>query len=404
MMKKVGVFACLAALILVLGCFTLAEAETSGSCGTGVTWVLDNNGFLTISGNGGMTSHPWTASEVKQVVIEQGVTSIGEYAFRNCSSLTSITIPESVTSIGIGAFFGCSSLTSITIPEGVTSIGSYAFCGLSSLTSIAIPEGVTSIGTYAFDGCSSLTSITIPESVTSIGEYTFGGCSSLTSITIPESVTSIGVYAFYKCSSLTSITIPESVTLIGERAFYDCPAIKYVRTDANAAKVLSKAGYSYRITGERYSLIYLYSGDNITGKAIYSVDRDIVSLTIPEGVTSIGGSAFRDCSRLTSITLPKSVTSIGGSAFMNCSSLTSITIPESVTSIGVYAFYYCSRLKKICFLNQSTEPISIAGDAFYSGMVYDLWPTIYCYEYSYIDSWATREFQTVYLDTVTIQS
>ena len=154
------------------------------------------------------------------------VTSIGDSAFRDCSSLTSVTIGNSVTSIGDWAFSGCSSLTSVTIGSGVTSIGSSAFENCSSLTSVTIPDSVTSIGNRAFSGCSSLTSITIPNSVTSIGDGAFENCSSLTSVTIPNSVTSIGVEAFFACSSLTSVTIPNSVTSIGDSAFYICSSLK----------------------------------------------------------------------------------------------------------------------------------------------------------------------------------
>ncbi len=150
-----------------------------------------------------------TASNTTEIVIADTyngllVTSIGDYAFDNCSGLTSITIPNSVTWIVDYAFFGCSSLTSITIPDSVTDIGRYAFSGCSGLTSITIPDSVTNIGKYAFSGCSGLTSITIPNSITNIGEYSaFYGCSSLKSITIPKGVTSIGYRAFYGCNNLT---------------------------------------------------------------------------------------------------------------------------------------------------------------------------------------------------------
>ena len=164
-------------------------------------------------------------SRLTSVTIPDSVTSIGESAFRNCSSLTSITIPDSVTSIGYGVFYGCSNLTSITIPDSVTTIGKGAFSGCKSLTSITIPDSVTSIGDSAFSGCSSLTSITIPESVTTIESRAFSGCSSLTSITIPDSVTSIEYAAFRDCSSLKSITIPDSVTTIREWAFYNCSSL-----------------------------------------------------------------------------------------------------------------------------------------------------------------------------------
>ena len=136
---------------------------------------------------------------IQKVEIGDSVTSIGNYAFYNCYSLSSITIPDSVTSIGSNAFSSCYSLSSITIPDSVTSIGSNAFSNCYSLSSITIPNSVTSIDSYAFAYCRSLSSITIPDSVTSIGNYAFSNCSSLPSITIPNSVTSIGGNAFTNC-------------------------------------------------------------------------------------------------------------------------------------------------------------------------------------------------------------
>ena len=262
-----------------------------------LTWTLDANGTLTISGTGTMKDYDYNNnpspaynnSNVKKIVIEDGVTSIGKSAFSDCSNLTSITIPNSVTSIGDFAFYYCTSLTTITIPDNVTSIGESAFRFCSSLTSITIPDGVTSIGNAAFS-YTGLKSITIPDSVTSIGKFAFYNCTSLTSITIPDGVTSIGESAFLSCSSLTSITIPDSVTSIGESAFYGCSSL--------------------------------------------------TSITIPDSVTSIGNSAFSYCSRLTSIMIPDSVTSIGDYAFRNCSSLKTISL-----SCG-------SALKKSDFGNQ----------------------------------------------------
>ena len=142
---------------------------------------------------------------VKNVILPESLTSIGDNAFTYCRGLTSITIPDSVTSIGYRAFHACSGLTSITIPDSVTSIGHEAFSGCSKLTSVIIGNGVTSIGDSAFESCFNLASITIPDSVTSIGSSTFSGCKSLTSITIPDSVTSIGESAFRGCSGLTSV-------------------------------------------------------------------------------------------------------------------------------------------------------------------------------------------------------
>ena len=222
---------------------------------------------------------------------------LGDYAFVDCSGLTSMTIPSGVTSIGEGTFCDCSSLTSLTIPSGVTSISDYAFSGCSGLTSLTIPSGVTSIGDYVFYDCSGLTSLTLPSSVTSIGREAFRSCSGLTSLTIPSCVTEIGESAFDGCSGLTSLTIPSSVTWIGWGAFSGCSGL--------------------------------------------------TSLTIPSGVTSIGDWAFRGCSGLTSLTIPSGVTEIGESAFEGCSGLTSLTIPSGVTSIGKWAFADCSGLTSI---------------------------------------------------------
>ena len=248
-----------------------------------LTWKLDADGTLTISGTGAMKNYNNTDnlspvyknSSVKKVVIEDGVTNIGERAFYDCSSLTSITIPDSVTSIGTSAFNGCISLPSITLPDSVTSIGNFAFEWCSGLSSITLSNNITSIGDFAFHGCP-LTSITIPDSVTSIGEMAFHSCSNLKSITIPDSVTSIESAVFYNCTSLTSITIPDSVTSIGEYTFSEC--------------------------------------SSLTG------------ITIPDSVTSIGRYAFSECSSLTGITIPDSVTSIGYAVFEKCTNLQTISL------------------------------------------------------------------------------
>ena len=216
-----------------------------------LTWKLDADGTLTISGTGAMKDYdyynnPSPASQkkdsVKKVVIEDGVTSIRNSAFYDCNSLTSITIPNSVTSIGAYAFSNCYYLTNITIPNSVTSIENYAFRACSSLTSITIPDSVTSIGALAFYDCDSLTSITISNSVTSIGERAFAYCSSLTSITIPDSVTSIGAYAFSDCWDLTSITIPDSVTTIGESAFNACSSLTTISLSCKSSLKRSDFG------------------------------------------------------------------------------------------------------------------------------------------------------------------
>ena len=196
-------------------CDTVVEKGYTYWIEDNLTWKLYEDGTLNISGTGAMKDYnaddnpspAYNNSKVKKIVIEKGVTSVGDYAFRSCNNLTSIMISNSVTSIGNYAFFYCTSLTSITIPDSVTNIGNYAFAGCKDLTSITIPDSVTSIGNYAFYNCSSLTSITIPDSVTSIGNSAFVGCKNLTSITIPDSVTSIGESTFKYCSNLKTISL-----------------------------------------------------------------------------------------------------------------------------------------------------------------------------------------------------
>ena len=391
----------------------IASAATSGTCGDNLTWKLDN-GTLTISGTGEMKNYsgnlnqsaPWHSNikSIKSVVIEKGVTNIGDYAFSwcnsltsitipnsvisigrdafdNCSSLTSITIPNSITSIGYGAFEACSGLTSVTIPNSLTSISDSVFSRCDSLTSITIPSSVTSIGTGTFNFCSSLTSIIIPNSITSIGQAVFSNCSSLTNITIPNSVTYIGAYAFSSCSSLTNITIlnsvtriepyafsncssltnitiPNSVTFIGEDAFNNCSSLENIKVDDKNKYYSSIGGNLYNsdktkliqyAIGKNDKIFNIPIGVTSIGKDAFSNCSSLTSITIPNSVTSIGFGTFENCSNLTSITIPNSVTSIGFGTFENCSNLTSITIPNSMTSIGYKAFKDCSSLKDVYY-------------------------------------------------------
>ena len=316
--------AMLLSIVSVVDFSAFADVKT-GSCGDNVTYSLDTEtGLLTIGGTGKMTDYssedsPYENFDIKSVIIESGVTSIGNYSFSACTSLTSITIPNSVTSIGYGVFQNCTSLTSVTIPNSVTSIGDSAFSDCTNLTNITIPNSVTSIGYNAFSDCTNLTNITIPNSVTSIGDSAFEDCTSLISVTIPNSVTSIDCGVFRGCTSLTSVTIPDSVTSISDYAFNDCTSL--------------------------------------------------TSVTIPNSVTSIGSGVFDGCRSLTSVTIPDSVTNIDYQAFYHCTSLTSVTIPNSVTSIGDYAFSGCYFTSKNFVnnsnveLNDSSKPTIVDTDA-----------------------------------------
>jgi hypothetical protein len=314
--------------------------------------------------------------------------SIGNYAFHNCSSLTSLSIPNTVTSIGDSVFSGCISLneiyinsieawckipfasgyanpltyakklylnnelvTNLVIPDSVTSIASYAFDNCSSLTSVTIGSGVTSIGDHAFDGCSGLISVTIGDGVSAIGKCAFYNCNSLVEVSILGGVTSIGSSAFSYCSSLTEVTIPNSVTSIGSHAFDNCSSL----TNISIPNSVTTIGESTFSGCSGLTEITIPSGVTSIGSSAFSGCSSLTSLTIPSGVTSIGSSAFSGCSSLTSLTIPSGVTSIGMSAFSGCSSLTEVTIPNNVTSIGEYAFSDCSSLVSVTIANSVTS-------------------------------------------------
>ena len=222
----------------------IAHADKNGTCGENLTWTLnESTGTLTIEGSGAMedygrSGYPWYGyrEKISTVVIGDGVTNIGSFAFYKCSGLSTVTIPNSVTSIGNSAFYMCSRLTNTIIPNGVTSIGEDAFCDCTGLVSVTIGNSLKSIGNGAFEGCEGLQKVIVSDIASWCG-IKFGGIGNayttanplsyaqhlysdknteIKDLVIPNSVTSIGYIAFYSCSGLTSVTIPNSVTSIGE--------------------------------------------------------------------------------------------------------------------------------------------------------------------------------------------
>lgn len=409
------------------------EPATSGICGKSVTWKFENN-TLTISGVGDMEDYggntltstaPWYIhrDSITTVVIDQGITNIGNHAFAGCRNLSTVTLPEGITSIGSNAFAGCA-VTEMTLPNSVRSIGSYAYNSCRKLEKITIPSGVTAIGDSAFGfcaslasagpiggnyniqygwtskipdnafsnctnltdvaisddiseigesafiGCDGLVNITLPQNVEIIGksafqhcsnleqivlsdklhsieDYTFYYCTKLKNINIPDYVATIGTYAFANCTNLESIDIPESVHSIGGEAFYACTSLTQVVLSANVTNIgrsvfknctnLVSAGP----VGGDFNIQFGWT--QVIPDNAFS-DCNIITVTMPTTITSIGVQAFAQCYNLKSITIPDGVINIGDSAFSSCTGLTQVILPESVTNIGESVFRNCINL------------------------------------------------------------
>lgn len=383
----------------------------TGTCGEGAEYTLDENGTLTITGNGSIDFGAFRGfgkeddkRVIKKVVISSGMIGIGNFAFENCSDLKNVEIPASVTSIGSAAFKDCSGLESMNIdeanttyenpegsnaivekssktlvagckntkiPDDVKIIGAYAFCGCSDLKSIEIPDNVSEIQVAAFDDCSNLTAIHIPAGVDKIALGVFMGCSNLNSITIdsanrsyespgnanaiidkgtmtllegsnntviPEGVKRIWQNAFAERIHLKSITIPASVTSIVRMPFSDCDSLEEIKVDADNAIFDSRNNCNAIIESATNTLI---AG---CGKTV-----------IPEGIETIGDSAFERVKTLTHVTIPKSVTEIRGYAFERCENLSTVNLQKGIQTIGYGAFTECVGLTNLIFCGTKAD-------------------------------------------------
>lgn len=400
-----------------------AEAVTSGTCGaegdgSNLRWSL-SGGVLTISGTGAMKNwknyydpSPWEKNDqITHVVIESGVTSIGNSAFWGCFYLTDISMPDTVTRIGDDAIYACLNLTSLDI-SCVKTFDAGALCN-SGLTEVAIPSGITELPGNLLSSCKKLTKVTLPEGITKIGVTVFASCESLTSIKIPSTVTSIGSYAFDQ-SAIQNISIPDGVTEIGERAFSYCPNLtelvipdSVVKIGLNVVEGCSKLRSIY-IGKNVTSLFETFGGygsfvrvpfadcsalatitvnkDNQSYTAVDNVlfdkemkqlircapaktgsyslpasvtsiywreafaDSQLTDITIHEGVTVIPKLTFMN-SAVRTVILPKTLTTIYESAFKGCTNLTSIAIPEGIENIEAETFYNCTSLARVTLPN-----------------------------------------------------
>ncbi len=390
-MKKKILFALalVCALVLAFGVVN-ASAASSGTCGTSLTWVLDDSGTLTISGSGKMSYYspsppPWEDSKslIKKVVIEDGVTSIADNAFDGCVNLAEAEIAQSVNSIGKSAFYECSSLTSLTIPTGVTAIASDTFFSCTSLESIEIPEGVVSIADEAFFFCRALENVKIPSTVTSIGKGAFCHCINLKDVyisdieawcrikfvnaysnplnyeaklylgdnlveelKIPAGISSVNFRAFWGCSSIKNVTIPYSVTRIGGGAFSYCANLESVNIGENVA-VIDRDAFSG--CGKLTSIDV-----NENNKSYASVDGNLFDIEKTTLVQYSAGKPEKD------YTLPETVTNIDYGAFAYSRNLSGVSVSNNVANVGEYAFYWCDGLDDVYYFGTQEEWNGIA--------------------------------------------
>lgn len=355
---RLTVIAVLAALAAAL-CLTAAAADTGGTDGN-IRWVLTDEGALTLSGTGAMKDYsgddsPW-GTDIKSLVINNGITGIGMYAFYGCENLESVSLPTSLREIGHCAFFDCQSLTSISIPEGVTYISTYAFSNCFHLVSVTLPETLQSLDYRSFRGCGNLAGITIPGKVTTVSEEAFADCYNMTSVTISEGVTTLEWGAFAACS-LTSVKLPKSLETICDHAFFEgcmtsivIPASVKNLEDAafmdsnklenvyilNPETVFGDDPFCYCPSG---MTIWGYSGSTAQAYAetknypfVIITEMGEPDYILPENLREIGAEAFSNI-KAGVVYIPDGVTSLDSKAFANSASLRQVRFPETVIFI-----------------------------------------------------------------------
>ena len=369
----------LLALVMVLALLPFgaatAEAAQSGSCGSGVTWKLDN-GTLTISGSGKMTDFtdenlpPWIdyIEDVTKIVVSSGVTRIGDVAFIYCINAASVSIASSVKEIGEGALAYCYGLESITLPSGLKKIGSMAFFGCISLTSMRVPAAVTEIGEAAFSCCGSMTGFQVDSGNASFssdgkallnkaGTKLLEFCAQAkASYTVPSTVKTIGEGSFCGLQNTATVTIPASVTTVQTDAFVACLGLKTLKVNSENTK--------FATDGKS-----LMNKDKT--KIIEFCSEYYTSYKAPATVTALADYAFANCTSLNSVNLNNTgVKTISEGAFYGCTGLGSVTLPAALTKVGDGSFYGCTALSKITM--KKVQTIGAAAFAFTGNFTTDV--------------------------------
>ena len=349
----------------------------AGYCGTAdndyanAEWWLGRDGSLTIKGTGNTYNfntsdqqpyYKYWESEITKVVVEAGITSLGEYSFYDFSGLKELVLPSTLKTIGNHAFQKCDKLEKVTCTSGLETIGEYAFGYCEALKTVSLPATVKTIGKNAFESCTSLASITLPTSLETIGDQAFYACTGLKSITIPgtaalggrvfsycsalETVTitdgmiEVPAYLFSQCGKLRTVKLPNSVKTIGAGAFEGCFALTQITLPANLETI---GGYAFAYCG----LTSVKIPETVTRivESAFSGNSSLKTANLPKGLTVIEDYIFANCP-LTSITIPNGVTEIGENAFCGAE-ITSLVIPEGVTRIERGAFGGCTKLTKL---------------------------------------------------------
>ena len=371
-----------------------AFAAESGSCGENATWTLDG-GTLTISGTGAIADYtesgsaPWYAkrAQVRTIVVEEGITSIGDDVFDCLYNATTVQLPSTLTWIGDSAFDGCRMLENVSLPDGVTHIGDSAFYSCSAIGELVLPEGLTELGTHTFEN-SGLTRIVIPESLTYLPERCFMRCEKLTEVVMHDGITELGDWCFsstdaleaidlpkglteipwgcFSGSGLKRVSIPDGVTTLRVNAFFGCASLEEVEIPDSVTMIYDHAFARTK----SLKTIELPAGLTATSYGMFS-GSGLESITLPDGMIGLSRDTFLDCKYLTTVVMPDSMEIFGEYCFARCTSLKSlelpkntrvveygafdssgleqIVIPEGCTHVGGYAFSDCDSLTEVVF-------------------------------------------------------
>ncbi len=439
LLKAVAASLVLTFILSISSFMFIAGAETlssSGECGETVNYSFNKEtGELRIYGTGEMDNYeslswlepflhaPWYADRelVKSIVIEDGVTSIGDCAFYNCENMTSVIIPQSIKKIGWGAFSYCSSLESIVIPEGVETVAEDVFYECSGLKTVSIPKSVTDMPAYALYGCDSLEAITVdsenpnyysdefgvlfnknktvllrypsgntrtsysipesvvtvygssfassknlksisfPDGVKTIAGEAFMGCDGLTELNLPDSLETIGMFAFAYCTALKTLTIPDGTKTIETNAFVHCEALESVNLPDSLERISSNV---FEKTAFFENESDWENGALYCGKYLIAVKQDYTGeLVIKPGTRMIADFALTRCKELTEVTMPDSLEIIGEGAFNICEKLENAVIPESVTTLIGSTFRFCDSLVNVTIPETVT---TVGNQVFYN--------------------------------------